>query len=116
MKFAQDRVSIGRYTTEILSSLPLKWMWKAGIYTGLGFSSTAVWSRASRRQASKSQDNPDTIPDEVDFAFGFKIVVESLANDASRICIRWVKGYDSVIFESFCGMIRKKLEEAKNTH
>lgn len=31
----------------------------------------------------------------------------------SKVCMRWVRGEDSVIFESFCGMIKRKLEESR---
>lgn len=89
-------------------------MWKAAIQTGLGFSEKAVWSRASRRNMSHSKqkqtDEEDT-EDESD-AFGFKICVEpSVDHAGTKVSVRWVKGQDSVIFESFCGMLKRKLSE-----
>lgn len=27
-----------------------------------------------------------------------------------RVIVRWLKGSDSVLFESFCGMLKRKLE------
>lgn len=90
-------------------------MWKVGLGTGLGFSETAVWSRASRRHASKIREEEEKAGQDSkeDSALGFKVVVEpSLEASGSRICIRWVKGNDSVLFESFCGMLKRKLEEA----
>ena len=27
-----------------------------------------------------------------------------------RVLVRWLKGTDSVLFESFCGMLKRKLE------
>lgn len=82
--------------------------------TGLGFSDKAVWSRASRRQASHQvtdEDDKDADEDE-EMAFGFKIQVETSPERTAgaKITIRWVKGHDSVIFESFCGMLKRKLE------
>lgn len=86
-------------------------MWKPSISTGVGFSEKAVWSRAARRQASKGQEfdvNADT-----DMALGFKIyVVKSDAGPGIKVTIRWLKGNDSVVFESFCGMVKRKLEDA----
>lgn len=45
-------------------------------------------------------------------AFGFKIQLRIDPNEegAVRVVVRWLKGADSVLFESFCGMIKRKLE------
>ena len=46
-------------------------------------------------------------------ALGFKIFVEKAINELGvKVTIRWLKGNDSVLFESFCGMVKRKLEEA----
>lgn len=87
-------------------------MWKASISTGLGFSEKAIWSRAARRQ--KENLPVDAMEDnEEDWAFGFKVLVEALpgATAGSRVMIAWLKGHDAVLFESFCGMMKRKLEE-----
>jgi 23S rRNA (adenine1618-N6)-methyltransferase len=83
-------------------------MWKPAIDTGLGFSEKAVWSRATRRKAStpaEAKGERDAV-----MALGFKIQIfaEELG---SRVLIWWLKGHDSVLFESFCGMVKRKLEE-----
>jgi 23S rRNA (adenine1618-N6)-methyltransferase len=51
---------------------------------------------------------------EEDMALGFKIMVEQLPGGQadSRTTIRWLKGHDSVLFESLCGMLKRKIEEA----
>lgn len=51
--------------------------------------------------------------DEDDMPFGFKVVVEPNEGGVggSKTTIRWLKGHDSVLFESFCGMLKKKVEE-----
>jgi 23S rRNA (adenine1618-N6)-methyltransferase len=83
-------------------------MWKSSIGTGLGFSEKAVWSRASRRHQASVQSNKDA----TELAFGFKVQVEALTGGqaGAKVRIRWVKGHDTVIFESFCGMLKRKLE------
>lgn len=48
--------------------------------------------------------------DEEDMALGFKIQVNA-ENSGSKVVIWWLKGHDSVLFESFCGMLKRKLEE-----
>ncbi|EHK98395.1 putative methyltransferase-like protein C27D7.08c [Glarea lozoyensis 74030] len=76
------------------------------------FCQKAVWSRAARRQAvQKDKDMNDD--DDDDAALGFKIYVEENVEDEAgiRVTIRWLKGRDSVLFESFCGMLKRKLDE-----
>ncbi len=53
--------------------------------------------------------------EEDDMALGFKIHVEQLpgGQPGSRTTVRWVQGHDSVLFESFCGMVKRKMEEQK---
>lgn len=44
---------------------------------------------------------------------GFKIYVADLPEmKGAEIIIRWLKGHDSVLFESFCGMLRRKVENS----
>lgn len=78
---------------------------------GIGFSSKAVWSRAARRHVAKAEGEDM----EEDMALGFKIHVEELpgGQSGSKTTIRWLKGHDNVLFESFCGMMKRKLEEKK---
>lgn len=54
--------------------------------------------------------------DDVGMAFGFKIhVVANAGGDSgARVTVRWLKGHDAVLFESFCGMLKRKLEESIN--
>jgi 23S rRNA (adenine1618-N6)-methyltransferase len=86
-------------------------MWKVSLSVGVGFSEKAVWSRAARRHASKGED-ADTEED-AEMALGFKIYVENRTDEAGvRVTIRWLKGQDTVLFESFCGMLKRKLEDA----
>jgi 23S rRNA (adenine1618-N6)-methyltransferase len=86
-------------------------MWKANIHTGLGFTQKAVWSRAARRQPIKENESVDG--DDDDPALGFKIYVEGMIENEvrNRTTVRWLKGRDSVLFESFCGMLKRKLDE-----
>jgi 23S rRNA (adenine1618-N6)-methyltransferase len=95
----------------IISHLPLKWMWKPSISTGIGFCERDVWSRAARRQAaSKGQEME--FDEDADMALGFKITVEKSGEAGAKVTIRWLKGHDSVLFESFCGMVKRRFEEA----
>jgi 23S rRNA (adenine1618-N6)-methyltransferase len=109
-----DHLKVGQRINETLSQLPLKWMWKPSISTGLGFSEKAVWSRASRRHLAARQG--EGIDEDGEMGFGFKVRVEAnLGRQAgSKVIVRWIKGHKGVIFESFCGMLKRKVEEAAN--
>jgi len=91
-------------------------MWKASISIGVGFSEKAVWSRASRRQVERKQGDTMDEDDDLEMAFGFNVhVVADLDGESkARVMIRWLKGHDAVLFESFCGMLKRKLEESIN--
>ncbi|KAJ5042257.1 uncharacterized protein L3040_004810 [Drepanopeziza brunnea f. sp. 'multigermtubi'] len=109
-----NQADVGQKINTILGQLPMKWRWKSTIYTGIGFSGKAVWSRAARRHVTKSHDAAmEDDSDEEEMAFGCKVQVEANAGGVggSKITIRWLKGHDSVLFESFCGMLKRKIEE-----
>lgn len=67
--------------------------------------------------AKKEEGNMDVdeAEAEVDWALGFKIYVHGKVDgeDVNMVTIRWIKGHDSVLFESFCGMVKRKLENAR---
>ena len=43
-------------------------------------------------------------------ALGFKIMLKPGEKSGSmEVLIRWLKGNDTVLYESFCGMLRRKL-------
>ena len=83
--------------------------------TGVGFAKQNVWSRAARRRR-RSQDlqDKDAVQDDDDpdeAALGFKIQTKQRKTEAHvEIIIRWLKGNDAVLFESFCGMLKRQLE------
>ncbi|KAL5325802.1 hypothetical protein ACEPPN_006935 [Leptodophora sp. 'Broadleaf-Isolate-01'] len=110
---SKSHTEVGERVNETLTQLPLKWMWKAKLSTGIGFSDKAVWSRAARRHVSMGQEGVVNDEDEDDMAFGFKVVAEPNQGgvSGSKTTVRWLKGHDSVLFESFCGMLKRKVEE-----
>ncbi len=49
--------------------------------------------------------------DDNDVPFGFKVQVEPIPQQPNaKVTIRWIKGHDQVLFESFCGMLKRKVE------
>lgn len=88
----------------VLSHLELKWQFRPATSTVVGLAMSNVWSRAARRkgnsQVSETSDEP---------ALGFKIQFAARGAD-TKFVVRWLQGSDSVLFESFCGMLKRKLE------
>ncbi|KAH8594405.1 DUF890 domain protein [Bisporella sp. PMI_857] len=109
---SSDRLRLGQNLNETMSVLQMKWIWKQATSTGLGFSSNAVWSRAFRRNAAKGRESIEE--DGGNMALGFRIHIGEAPDiqTTTRVTIRWVKGFDSVLFESLCGMVKRKLEES----
>ena len=116
---------LGQRVDDLLSTLELlHWKWRAAIATGVGFAGGNVWSRASRRKAARPhyrlpdtemKDAIDSDEDDAEPALGFKIrILPATGTDAAAsttpcVQIRWLLGQDAILFESFCGMIKRKL-------
>ncbi|GLI79717.1 hypothetical protein PoHVEF18_008057 [Penicillium ochrochloron] len=108
--------AIGTMNAE-LKSLPWYWEWNKSISAGVGFASENVWSRQARRKmklaGQEGTGNLDAIPPEV--ALGVRVQLKlhqgkELESKEVQVLIRWIQGTDSVLFESFCGMAKRKME------
>ena len=83
---------------------------------------TNVWSRQARRKRKNQEQTLGEDIKEVDVetaTLGFEISLQLQQEPSkeggiihrTKISVRWLKGIDSVMFESFCGMLKRKLEE-----
>jgi 23S rRNA (adenine1618-N6)-methyltransferase len=84
--------------------------------TGHGFAMRNVWSRQARRRKKRGrlEEEPDEQEeiDEDEAALGIRVLLrQSKQEKSAEIVIRWLKGNDEVLFESFCGMLHRKLEK-----
>ncbi|KAL4760859.1 DUF890 domain protein [Aspergillus foveolatus] len=107
-----------------LSSLHISWTWHRDLTTGFGFATTNVWSRQYRRAMKISSGafnrNLDVDPNTAALGFRVQLAMESdtvrtgdetkTEKKEVKVLVRWLKGTDSVLFESFCGMVKRKLE------
>ncbi|KAE8375975.1 DUF890 domain protein [Aspergillus bertholletiae] len=97
-----------------LASLPLQWLWRSNLAMGVGFAMENVWSRQARRKMKGLAGAMQSIDiEEGRAALGFQVHLrkEGIDEKGVRVLIRWLKGTDSVLFESFCGMVKRKLED-----
>jgi len=116
----------------VLTDLDLRWRWRAAIHTGVAFARENVWSRSARRkrkfqqeaqkalkkskaddeakkERSQDDDNDDAPSsseeeDEEPVALAVKITCGE-----NRVDIRWLRGTDFTLWESFCGMLKRSL-------
>lgn len=100
----------GEKVNATMKDLSLKWQWLANFNTGVAFAKENVWSRAARRkrrfdQLNKSQDAEDgNEEDGDDMAIAVKITCRD-----NEVHIRWLRGQDLTLWESFCGMLKRAL-------
>ena len=108
------------YLDDTLRALDLQWQYRPIMATGVGFAKENVWSRAARRKRqqspTKSADMDLAMNEGEDGgpALGFKIRLQGLGEGAV-VKVRWLQGRDSVLFESFCGMLKRQLQSTVRT-
>lgn len=110
-------LAIAAMNTE-LSSLSWYWMWDQSRSAGVGFAPENVWSRQARRKLKLAGQNGapvrlSAIPGEVQL--GVRVQLKLVREQKSethevQVLISWTRGTDSVLFESFCGMLKRKME------
>ena len=115
-----DSISeLGARIDRCVRGLDLQWQWKAQLNTGVGASKADVWSRKARRQQKRRGDDEEMTNENVDEenidpepALVFKIVVVPPPEGSGMIIkVRWLEGQQVVLYESFCGWLKRKLEQ-----
>lgn len=64
-----------------------------------------VWSRAARRAEARGQKVE--VGGDGGTKLGFRVEVGA-KEGRCRVVVRWVRGSDQVLFESFCGVVRRR--------
>ncbi|CAI7647123.1 unnamed protein product [Penicillium glandicola] len=100
-----------------LSSLPWFWSWDQTRSAGTGFAAENVWSRFARRKMKLAGEEGaaklKVMPAQV--ALGVRLQIRLVRGQKPeekevKVLVRWAQGTDTVLFESFCGMMKRKLE------
>ncbi|KAL8947509.1 MAG: hypothetical protein Q9222_006214, partial [Ikaeria aurantiellina] len=107
----QQKISI------VLKDLDLKYRYKADTATWLGSAKENVWSRAARRRRERKveededeEDEEDKEEEEAEPALIFKIQLSPEdGSDSVVVSVRWMQGAESKVFESFCGMLKRRV-------
>jgi 23S rRNA (adenine1618-N6)-methyltransferase len=100
-----------------MDALDVAWRFKRSVGAGVGFAWEKCWARVMRRRKARKEENNDEEDDEDDedreiehAKLGFKISVHTgIDSDGVVVTVRWLKGIDAILFESFCGMLKRKL-------
>ncbi|KAA8895366.1 hypothetical protein FN846DRAFT_922368 [Sphaerosporella brunnea] len=70
-----------------------------------------VWSRAARRAMARGAMALMLVDEDV--KLGVLITLAEAGEDKTAINVRWKRGREGVLFESFCGMVKRKLQLEK---
>ena len=112
---------LGEKVNAVMKELDLRWQWRAPIHAGVAFARENVWSRSARRKRKFQQQQKgekearkegeeeegsesSSSEDEEPVALAVKIVC-----GPGRVDIRWLRGTDFTLWESFCGMMKRAL-------
>ncbi|KAJ5645831.1 hypothetical protein N7490_002203 [Penicillium lividum] len=100
-----------------LASLSWYWTWDQTRSAGVGFAPANVWSRQARRKlklaGQGSSGTLSALPMEVELGVRVQSSLvrgQDQETHQVQVLISWIQGTDSVLFESFCGMLKKKME------
>lgn len=106
----KERKEMGKQVEQALRPLKVRWEWDKAKDEGVGFAEGNVWGRSARRKKiSEVVDKPQAETPIGEMAFGFRISVKE-EDDKTVVLVRWIKGVDSVLFESFCGLVKRVAE------
>lgn len=92
---------VGRVQLLITGIQTIRYEWIPDSQAVFGEVVGDVWSRSARRAAQRGALVLGT-----DVQLGFLITIFT-----EQVVIRWTRGRDAVLFESFCGMLKRKLNE-----
>lgn len=110
----------GRKADAMMKGLDVRWQWRPLHSAGMMECKENVWSRSARRKkrfaegegGKKDEKMADgqgegSSDEEEDVALAVKVTCED-----GKVDVRWLRGMDHVLFESFCGMLKRSLHSS----
>ncbi|KAK5700746.1 hypothetical protein LTR97_005263 [Elasticomyces elasticus] len=115
------REGLGRKVDEVVGGLGVRWIWRGEEGVGVMEAEGDVWSRAARRR--KMFGGNGGVGKEPGVGTDTEVLVEGSSEDEEEIVdlavkitcgdgevdVRWLRGRDYVLFESFCGLMKRSL-------
>lgn len=106
----QDAKWSGRTVNETLQGLDVKWLWRPLLDAGVMTCSGDVWSRAARRRKRQKLGDESAIVEEAAPERSAEVALAvSISCMEEKVEIRWLRGQERLLFESFCGKIKRAL-------
>jgi len=102
----------------VMTGLDMEWHWHEANNSGVGSASGNVWSRSARRKRKRADmesqnDNVATRSSGEVSVHTLALMVRITVIDA-QADVRWLRGHDALLFESFCGMLKRALREGNS--
>lgn len=91
----------------------MEWVWRAEKWVGHGMATQNVWSRSARRKRKRVEmeqedDREAKVRSEAlktaEVLLRFSIDVRE-----GDMEVHWLQGKDNILFESFCGMLKRSM-------
>jgi 23S rRNA (adenine1618-N6)-methyltransferase len=107
----QDATWSGRIVCDTMNGLDVVWHWRPLHHAGVVSCAKDVWSRSARRKRKFNdvEGKPSTVLQEQAEPLVALAVIIACRNEIVEV--RWVRGQDRLIFESFCGKLKRVLTE-----
>lgn len=112
------RGELGRKVDAVVKGLGVRWLWRPLHSAGVMECKENVWSRSARRkkqfaagEGGKKDEKmgdgqgEESSEEEEHVALAAKVTCED-----GKVHVRWLRGMDHVLFESFCGMLKRSLQ------
>ena len=102
----QDKDAIRSSLVKILQPLGMDCKWDEPSNAVLCLTKGDVWSRAARRKKARRSAQADVMHEDEDVSFVVRVIV---LHADGEVLVRWLRGQDRVLLESFCGMLKREL-------
>lgn len=109
---ADQATYIGESINKVISDLEVQWSWDEGTNTGLCLAAENVWSRSARRKRRKLElEGVASMTNEKEEKAELGVAVSI---GGGRVELRWLKGHDAILYESFCGMLKRSVSTRRH--
>ena len=89
--------------------------WEKVVFGVIGRATENVWSRSWRRKKMRGEAHVEKVkemPSDGTCAFGFAVAIYD-ADGMLTVVVKWREGHDAIMYESFCGFMKRKLIETR---
>jgi len=110
---------VAKRLNTLMNGLDIEWSWDEARSSGTGSAKENVWSRAARRKRKRaemeqSQGIDGTIPMATDQSNQKLALYVHITVTEGQADVRWLRGHDGLLFESFCGTLKRALREGSS--